>query len=98
MFRKYCEQRLAGRLNVDLLVKLHQQLCMYRVLVPEFYRGPLLCFQDLQRAIAALREPKVPARKKPNQALVPAPLPEAVTLNNPTLPIAHCASGSWDCN
>lgn len=62
-FKVYSRLRSHGKCKLDLLVKIQQQLCMYRVVEPGFYSGPLLCVEHLQTAVAALREPKKPARK-----------------------------------
>jgi hypothetical protein len=71
---KYEEIRLRRVCNADLLATIHQKFCLYRLLVPEFYGGPLRCIEDLRTALAALRERKKPGRKDGGQAGVPRPV------------------------
>ena len=72
--KKYEEIRSKGICKADLLEKIHRRLCLYRLLVPGFYSGPLLCIEHLRNAVAALRDPKEPACKDGSQAGVPKPV------------------------
>jgi hypothetical protein len=96
--KKNEEFRLKRICKVDLLEKIHKRLCLYGVLKPGFYRGPLLSVEDLKKARAALREPNAPVRKQQTQALVPARLPKTADVQDLRLPVANEGSSSVHVN
>jgi hypothetical protein len=91
MFKKYCEHRPQGYCNADLLGKILYQLWKYGMVVPGFVTKPMTCFEDLQKAVAALPQAKESAYFKVEKRATRDSFDELDRMND--LPRAHALKG-----
>jgi hypothetical protein len=91
MFKKYCEYRPHGYCNADLLRKIVYQLWLYGMVVPRSITKPITCFEDLQKAVAALPKAKGCPYFKVEKRVAPDSSAELDRMND--LPRAHALKG-----